>query len=119
MTERTIQVSMTLHMVELLQAQIEDQLNQEPSGETKQALQLVDEKITPAVRALNFMNKATKLYEDDDIALFEHPIHGDEAPVMAYIKEDEEFIEDTGEWGADEFEARAVLENHRSAFRSF
>lgn len=114
MTERTIQVSMTLHMAELLQAQIEDQLNQEPSKETKEALYRAHETTATARHGLSLMNKATKLYEDDRIALFEHPTYGDEAPVMAYVKETEEFIEDTKEWDGDESAANWILEAHRN-----
>jgi hypothetical protein len=121
MTERTIQVSMTADMAEAVCAYVDDQRSKlEPVSRARvEELDRIDGIALSVMQNLNLMSRATNLYEGDDIVLFEHPIKGDEAPVMAYIKADQVFDEDTQEWDSDEATARTVLENHRAAFRSF
>lgn len=116
MTERTIQVSMTAAMAEAVCAYVDDQRSNgiAKSESETQELERIDGMALGVMQSLNLMSRATKLYEDDDIVLFEHPAHGDEAPVMAYIKRDEVFIKDTTEWDSDEATAREILEAHRA-----
>lgn len=118
MTERTLKVSMTANMAAAICAYVEDQLNQEPDAETINHLQNMDDQATEVLRGLNLMEKATKLYEDDRIALFEHPDKGDEVPLMAYFKGTEHFDENTGEYDADPHTVEIIMEDHRQYLKT-
>ena len=115
MTERTLKVSMTLDMAWGIYSYVEDQLRQEPDAKTEQSLKEMRQKAIVWTTQFNLMNKATKLYEDDRIALFEHPIKGDEAPMMCYWKDREFFDEDTGFY--DVADVEEIVESYRSAFK--
>jgi hypothetical protein len=116
MAERTIKVSMTADMAAAIAAYAEDQLNQEHDAQTHKSYEsmLVDISVD-VMRPLGLMERATKLYEDDRIALFEHPVQGDEVPMMAYFKEREHFDENCGFYDVTDVEE--IVEDYRSAFK--
>lgn len=54
--------------------------------------------LTQVMIADDLISAATTLYEDDEIALFEHPTKGDTAPVMGLHKHSGVFLANTGFW---------------------
>jgi len=93
--ERTIKVSMNAIMAEAVCAYVDEQMSHDPDEARMKALQDADDKAMEVLRGTNLMHSGTVLYEDDRVILFEHPIHGDEAPIMGYLKEEEFFMENT------------------------
>jgi len=118
MTERTLMVEMTTEMAKTLLNSL-DMTILGGAEHTLERKRRVRDAMQETVKCLTLMEKATALYEDEDIVLMEHPALGDEAAVMSYIKADKGFQEDTGEYDADEGTARMLLEDHRAAFRKF
>lgn len=112
MTERTLKVSLTSKEIEIILASMRG--SQRAIGKegatVKEALL---RKLMPVNDTLHLMSNATKLYEDDRIALFEHPIDGDEAPMMAYFKGIEHFDENVDEYDADPHTVEIIMEDHR------
>lgn len=115
MTERTLKVSLTAEMAENILFDIKDMSANILTDEEREKLNAFEAKIEPMVEAFGLMNKATVLYDDERVTLFEHPDHGDEAPLMAYHKEDEEFEEDTEMWEVSDVEE--IVESYHAAFR--
>ena len=113
MTERTLKTSLTAEMVENILFDIKDMSANILTDEEREKLNAFEAKIEPMVEAFGLMNKATVLYDDERVTLFEHPTKGDEAPVMAYFKKAEIFAEDTGEFDADAHTADIILEDQR------
>ena len=116
MTERTIRVCMTAGMAEAICAYVDDQRKREPDKETIMELDHMDAVALTVIKDLNVMNAATVLYDDVDITVFEDPIRGDEATVLAYLKEDRYLERDTLEFDGDKEAARRIFENHNQAF---
>lgn len=113
MTERTLKVSLTAEMAEAIAAYAEDQLNQASNGKAVRDLTLMKMQANEWLDQFHLMNKGTKLYENDQIVLFEHPVKGNEMPLMAYFKGSEHFEEDIAEFDADAYTAEIILEDQR------
>lgn len=114
MTERTLKVSLTSDEIEIMLASMRDS-RRAISKEAAMAKEALLRKLMPVNDMLHLMKDATKLYEDDRIALFEHPVHGDEVPLMCYWKDREFFDENTGFY--DVADVEEIVESYRSAFK--
>jgi hypothetical protein len=110
MTKPTLNVSLNYAELSSIMDDIADMLRIAMSADENAFLVAFEDKIEPLFDQAHLMETATKLYEDDNIILWEHPIKGDEAPVMAYLKEKQYFQEDTGEWDADPHTAMMIEE---------
>ncbi len=114
MTERTLKASLTRSEVHFVIGEIMEELNRpHVTDEKRGTLKELEKKLMPLYREHDLMSRATKLYEDDRITLFEHPDHGDEVPLMAYFKGIEHFDENVDEYDADPYTVEIIMEDHR------
>lgn len=119
MTERTLKLELTCEEAKTLRIALADKMVRAQSRTQSNDRRKLLDKVIAVETMLEMMAKATVLLDNQDIILFENPFLGDEAPVMAYFKEDGTFEENTEEYDADEHTADMILENHRAVFRRF
>lgn len=63
--------------------------------EAAAAMQNTLAQATRAVAAFDLMQRGSLIHDDLAILIYEHPEHGDEAPLMVFCKETKRFFEET------------------------
>lgn len=86
-------------LLEGLREAVQDKLaDMNTPPKLRDELEQIDETLVKLIEADALISEATTLYEDDEIAVFEHPVKGDNAPVMGFYKPSGTFLKNTGFW---------------------